>query len=276
MSYISHTARRQFLQEGFLLIPDVYASDDLSFARQRLTEAFVHKKFHRSRFDNDHILTDIYQYFPELAPIVFNEKFKTIARDLLGENAVLIPECAVHRERFFDWHTDTTVQELAGVTSHAAQNAKPIIQFATYFQDNTENGGGLTVIPRTHILPDPFLELYSPAITHKIKNRLLKLTGLSVFDQLEKHPEKLDIPVKTGDLLVFDVRLYHRATFRKHKDPIEKLAIFNTVIADDEAGMAYFHFMKKRPETYYQYFREEPLNPVLEAHLHQVNMNFIY
>jgi len=265
-----------FQQQGYLLIPGVYRADDLLAARNVFQKAFGEKKLHDSRYDSDTLLTDIYTHFPQLAPLVFNEKYAAVARDLLGPDATLIPECAVHRERYIHWHKDTTVQEMAGLTSHNGADADAILQFATYFQENAGNGGGLTVIPGTHLLPDPFLKLYSPRFLQRVWNKLLKINRLSVFDALERHPEKTDIPMRMGDLLVFDVRIFHRATFRTHPAGPEKFAIFNTFIRLENAGLDYFRFMKKRPEPYYRYFREKPLPEYLADHFKALSMQLMY
>lgn len=276
MPSLSKSDVLQFREQGFLIIRNVYNPTDLLAARSLFQHAFSSAQFHDRRFDSDTLLTDIYSHFPELAGIIFNEKYWAVAKELLGEQATLIPECAIHRERYIDWHKDTTVQEMAGLSSHAGREADPILQFATYFQDNTENGGGLTVIPGSQHWPDPFLKWYGEGMWQRIWNKVLKIMGLSVFHRLEKQPGKTDLPIKTGDLLVFDVRIFHRATFRKQGMGPEKFAIFNTFIRQTKAGLDYFHFMKKRPEPYYAYFREKPLPPALVNHYKELNINILY
>ena len=265
-----------FQQQGYLLIPGVYRPDDLKAVRDIFQKAFAEKKLHDNRYDSDTLLTDIYRHFPDMAPLIFNEKYAAVARDLLGPDATLIPECALHRERYIHWHKDTTIQEMAGVTSHNGPGADTILQFATYFQDNTGNGGGLTVIPGTHLLTDPFLKVYSPRFLRRLWNKFLKINRLSILDRLEQHPEKTDVTMQTGDLLVFDVRIFHRATFRMQPSGFEKFAIFNTFIRPEKAGLDYFRFMKQRPEPYYRYFREKPLPEDLEKWFKTMKINVIY
>ncbi|MEO6037723.1 MAG: phytanoyl-CoA dioxygenase family protein, partial [Saprospiraceae bacterium] len=254
MPVLSPAEQQQFQQQGFLLIPQVYAPADLLVARAHFQKAFLENTPYHGRFDSDTLLTDVYRHFPGLEQVVFNERTKDVARGLLGPEAALIPECAVHRERYPHWHKDTTFQEMAGLTSHCDRNAPPILQFATYFQENSQNGGGLTVIPGTQHQPDPFLELYSSRWSKRLWNKVLKVLRRSVFDALERHPDKTDIPHQLGDLLVFDLRIFHRATCRSRQDGPEKFAIFNTWVQPRGAGLDYFRFMKQRPEPYYQYF----------------------
>lgn len=276
MPHLTESDKQLFQRQGYLRIPRVYHADDLRAARKIFQTAFAEKKLHDGRYDSGTLLTDIYGHFPQLAPLIFNETYVDVARDLLGPEATIIPECAVHRERYIHWHKDTTVQEMAGVSSHSGADAGAIVQFATYFQENTGNGGGLTVIPGTQHLPDPFLALYSPRFFQKLWNKFLKINKMSVFDALERHPEKTDIPMQTGDLLVFDVRIFHRASFRKHPAGPEKYAIFNTFIQPGKAGLDYFGFMKKRPEPYYRYFREKPLPEGLGNVFKLLKINVLY
>jgi hypothetical protein len=275
MPILSQNEIQKFYQQGYLLIPNVYEINDLLQARSLFDTEFSDNK-NPTIYDSPTLLTDIYTKIGGLEKTVFNTKYAQIAKDLLGNEAILIPECAIHRRRYIDWHTDTTEQERADELSHRATNASAILQFATYFQANNEYGGGLTVIPCTHLMPDPFLNFYSKHPLRRFWNKILKILHISVFNRLENHPDKIDLPIKLGDLLVFDVRIYHRATFNKMSNKREKYAIFNTFITQNTEGMAYFHFMKQRPEPYYQYFRTLPLPPSLLQRAKFLDINLLY
>jgi ectoine hydroxylase-related dioxygenase (phytanoyl-CoA dioxygenase family) len=264
-----------FNQQGYLLIPHVYDISAMQHARTQFERLFNENKA-KSKYDSPSLLTDIYSLNLGLENVVFNAKYIQIAKDLLGDEATFIPECAIHRGRYIDWHTDTTVQERSNEISHKTSDSPAILQFATYFQANNEHGGGLTVIPKTHLLADPFLHFYSSNPLRRGWNKLLKLLHISIFDRLERHPHKIDLPIQLGDLLVFDVRIYHRATFKKKSSNIEKYAIFNTFIQPNKAGLAYFNFMKQRPEPYYQYFRNLPLPDVIYQKAKSLNINLLY
>lgn len=267
---------RQFRKDGYLLVPGVYAPEALEAMRAPFAEAFARQTRNGSPYDSSTLLTDIYTHFPGLSNLIFNEKYVAAVQALAGPGAVLIPECALHRGRYINWHTDTTEQEIAGLDSHH-DLATPVLQVATYFQDNDpDTGGGLTLIPGTHRLQDPFLHLYSKKWSHRIWNKALKITGLSVFDRLEAHPEKRDVPSRVGDLLIFDVRVFHRATARRVQGEHEKFAVFNTFTLDTPAGMDYFRFMKRRPEPYYRYFREKPLDRGLRRRAAELGIRLLY
>lgn len=276
MCNLSASDIRQFRENGYLLVPGVYAPEALCAARELFPEVFAKQLQKGAPYDSTSLLTDIYSHFPGLAGLVFNEKYIAVVKALIGPGAILIPECALHKSRYINWHTDATEQELAGILSHHDLST-PILQVATYFQDNDpETGGGLTVIPGTHNLPDPFLRLYSKKWRDKIRNRFLKILRRSLFHDLDRHPAKIDVPSRLGDLLVFDIRLFHRATFPRRKGGLEKFAVFNTFTYDTTTGRDYFRYMKERPERYYRYFREQPLAPVLRQKAAELDIRLFY
>lgn len=276
MAYLSAESLRHFRERGYLLIPGVYEPDTLWRTRALFDGLFAKDIPGYEAYDSSTLRTDIYRHHPSLAHLVFNEKYISIIRELAGDGLVLLPECAVHRARYVNWHTDTTEQELAGITTHRDLHT-PILQVATYFQNNNpETGGGLTVLPGTHRQPDPFLELYSKNWSDRLRQKLLKLLGRSVFHQLDRHPDKTIIPSRLGDLVVFDLRLYHRATPPQRQAPgTEKFAIFNTFTRRTTAGLDYFQFMRGRPEPYYRFFREKPPAPALLARAAELGIQLL-
>ncbi len=182
-------------------------------------------------------------------------------KEILGPDAVWIPECSVHRNRYIGWHKDTSIQARSGLQSHETDNT-PIIQCAIYFQANDAlTGGGLTLIRGSHKTPDHFSPMLTENLAERVGYKLLKTLGLSAFNKADRHPQKEDVLSVMGDVVLFDVRTDHCATQPHPNAPknTDKLAIFNTFGVDSPAFRDYFQFMKGRPEPYYQYHRETPL-----------------
>jgi hypothetical protein len=166
MPHLSPAEIQQFQTCGFVLVRGVYEPSALLGARQRLMQAI--EQGHENATG---LINDLYRVLPEMAQVVFNEKYIAVIQELIGPEAVLIPECAAHHNRYIHWHKDTTEQELAGLTSHHDLST-PILQAATYFQENSGgDGGGLTLIPGTHRRPDRFRQMYS-------KNWALRFSSL--------------------------------------------------------------------------------------------------
>lgn len=264
-----------FRKNGYLIIRNLYPKDSLQKVRYRLENLFSAGVYEQAPSSNPHIINNLYSYAPEILPLIFTDKYLEIVRQILGPTASWIPECAVHRERFFGWHKDSSGVERAGMKSHIGYEY-PMITVATYFQDNGPGAGGLTVIPGTQGQPDQTLDYYKGGKLLKIKCKALKWLGKSELDRLERHPQKIDLPSQFGDLVIFDIRLFHRATFPRQKSPVEKLAIFNAFVRNDEVGRAFMQYQKRRPEPYYLYLRENPPPAEVYAWAAKTGMEVLY
>jgi hypothetical protein len=236
-----------FEKNGYVLIPNVYSQTEIEYARQLFDSAFQSELWKKSNFSSPYIINDIYRYFPELVPIIFNQKYVEALREILGNEIIFLPECAVHHNRYIDWHKDTTEQELGKIKSHQTEQFF-LIQSATYFQIDTN----LTVVPGSHLKPDRFIKWYRKDVFSRIINKISKLFGHSIFHEIENMDKKMEIKHCLGDLLLFDVRIDHKST--KSKNFIgEKYAIFNTFGNANRFTEDYLEFMKQRPEPYYQF-----------------------
>lgn len=250
---LNETDRRFFHENGYLIVRDAVPADHLLAARRRLETLFEEGVYREAPHSTAHIINDLYRFAPDLLPLIFTEKYFDAVRGLLGPEAAWIPECAVHRDRFFGWHKDSSGVERAGMRSHRAYEP-PLLTCALYFQDNGPGAGGLTVAAGTHREPDRTLHYYSKKLRHRLPNKLLKWLGRSEFDRLERR--RTDLPSRFGDLVIFDIRLSHRATYPRAPAPVEKLAIFNAFVRDDAVGREFLAFQKRRPEPHFQYFRD--------------------
>jgi hypothetical protein len=244
-----------FFRNGYLLVRQVYDPKDVEIARELFLKAFREGVWKNSKYDSSEIINDIYRIYPGLLDIVINEQYTAALKSLLGDEIVWLPECAVHYNRFTNWHRDTTEQELKGVKSHKNPD-QFLLQCATYFQSNADRGGGLTVIPGSHLSEDRFLSFYKKDLFHRTINKAKKMMRMSLFDQLDHSGLAVDIPTEPGDLLIFDVRLCHKSSGNGSKTArTEKFAIFNTFGNANEFTRDYLSFIKKRPEPSYRFMQ---------------------
>lgn len=252
-----------FFAKGYLLVKNVYDKNDLNNVRDLFTTAFENEIWRQSKYNSPNVLNDIYRNFPGLIDIVINEKYISAIKSLLGEKIVWLPECAVHHNRFINWHNDTTEQEIKGVKSHK-NPGEYLLQCATYFQSNSDNGGGLTLLPGTHVMEDRFLSLYKKDLYNRIKNKVQKIGKASVFDKINKCENAIQVPSELGDLLIFDVRIDHKSTgIGKKATGAAKFAIFNTFGNENECTKDYLQFMKTRPEPSYLFMQNIPVADTL-------------
>lgn len=267
----------QFRQDGYLLVPSLFGAGALQEARQAYLQAFADGLYQTAPYSNPTIINNIFQYLPTTLPALITAPYIAAIKAILGNDAVWIPECSIHRNRYIGWHKDTSIQELGGETSHL-QDTTPLLQTAIYFQDNTPgHGGGLTVIAGSHSDNSRYHGMFSHSLLHRSYYKLLKWLHCSPFHRMERSPHKVDIPCRAGDLIIFDVRLDHRATRPLHKDlPTDKLAMFQTFGKPNTLTKNYFKFMKQRPEPYYRYFREVPLPQAVYQHVAALGIEVWY
>lgn len=160
-----------------------------------------------------------------------------------SKRLLLIPETSIHRNSFGDWHKDTRAQEVAGHYFHWTPFYK-VFTVALYFQDNSPDvGGGLEVIPRSH------------------------LTRKTVFGTSGVVGTRLTSGM--GDALVFDMRLDHKAAWPRDGAPkADKVALYFTVCCPNSGGDLYVRFLRTRPD--YAYLKgfecPAPLDEVLRRH----------
>ena len=169
---------------------------------------------------------------------------------------------------------------MAGILSHKDFSSY-LLQCATYFQDNSKYlGGGLSVIPETHLKKDRFINIYNKTFSSRLTSRLKKTFKQSIFHKIEKMDQVIDLPIKTGDLLIFDVRLDHRSTFVSNQIPNnslknEKFAIFNTFGCSNNFTKDYLNFMKKRPEPYYEFLNKSTFPEILYKKADELNITIV-
>ncbi len=254
-----------FQKNGYVVIPGVFSKEAISHAREIFDKAFQSGLWQNSPYDSEEIINDIYRHFPELAGLVFNPGYFHAIRLVAGNDVVWLPECAVHRNRYVPWHKDTTVQELNGVSSHY-DNECVMVQVATYFQDNSaSSGGGVTVLPGSHLQKDQFMGMYRMTILSRLWRKSQKTLGLSVFHRLERCKQYIDVQSREGDLVIFDLRIDHRSTFPKTKVMADKYAVFNTFGNPTKALRDYLEYMKARKEPYYQFLKQSKIPGAIET-----------
>jgi hypothetical protein len=266
-----------YYQNGYLLIPGVFPLDKLHAAREVFIAAFESKLWENAPYSAPDIINDIFYFFPYLTNSLFPSVFFDIIKDLIGNDVIWIPECSIHRNRYIHWHKDTSIQEREGETSHHNFNA-PLIQAAIYFQDNNEDGGGLTVLPGTNSSIDKYAKMMGNNLALRAYYKLLKSLGVSAMDQSEASDKKVDIASHKGDLLLFDLRIDHKSTPPNKNATLvtDKLAVFNTFGKDNDVTRNYFQFMKNRKEPYYRYFNEYPLPNVVYEKAAEQNVTIWY
>ncbi len=239
-------------QQGYVVIPQVLNAEEVQKARDIISKIFSEK----SKFDGDlnrtseeggSVYVDIFARYKELRWILLNPKFIEGVSSALGKDFVVLPDAAMHDSQYGGWHKDTTSQERNG---HKFQYEDDflVVTTALYLQDNSpEYGGGLDVIPNSHRdTSDPFAA--RPTIASRIKNKLFNTKPVGGTNDL---PNQYTIPSKAGDLVIFNLRLTHKATHPKIKPvPPEhrKFSIFTICSANNKHARLFTDYIANRPD----------------------------
>ncbi|TAG55010.1 MAG: hypothetical protein EAZ27_07855 [Cytophagales bacterium] len=270
-----------YKENGFLVIPNMLTQDEVLFLRNYFLEGFEKELWKKNPLSATDNIKDLYREFPQIIPIVFKPKYIEILKELLGNDLYCLPESVVHKNRFFDWHKDTTTMSYMTKTDFSTHKAV-LLQCGYYLQNNTPEGGGITILPKTNIEKDRFVNMHFGNIFHRTYYKILKILKISPFDNIEKSKKPYDIPSKAGDLLVFNNKIDHRATFLrtpngKPKPTKEiKLAIFNTFGNDKNYTFQYYKSLAFPNEPYSNFLKTDILPNDLKVLEGKLNFEFCY
>jgi len=223
---------QELTQKGFVRKQGVFSQEQIVELRKNLDMIFSEPPKHTGDFDNrgnfGSIRIDMCARNEQLSWLLVHPPLLTTLRSLLGSDFVFLPEMAAHRNGFGSWHKDTTSQERAGHTFHKAADFK-ILQVAVYLQDNGIYGGGLDVIPGSHTKSDSSL------------GQTLQPLGAE------------SIPSLAGDLLCFDMRLDHKASWptTEAKPVPTKYALFFLASVNNRYARDYCDYIQSRNDYAY-------------------------
>jgi len=248
-----------YFSTGQLHVKNVYSRESIDKIRALLAQSLEDGTWESAPHYNEGVTTDIFRTMPELIDLIFTEKYIQVFKDLLGSDMVVLPEPAVHRNRFYYWHKDSTFLDEQGETFHWNKDFQAIMA-AMYLQDNDEEyGGGLSVVPNTHHDRDPYHKIAKMNLAQRAFLKLQKVLGISFFDKLEKNPNLINIQSMKGDIVLIDIRLDHKGTtpIKRRKD-YDKFAYFNFVLDNNKYTADVIRCMRARPSGYFtEYLRHD-------------------
>jgi hypothetical protein len=225
--------RRTFDRQGFVLVPGVLTGDEVGELRRVLTRLFGADSPWEGDGANNR--ADVFCRYPELRWVLARPAIVAALGDVLGPDFVYLHEMVAHDSFFARWHKDTTSPDNAG-HDFGKQPDYRMVQAALYLQDNGDYGGGLDVVPGSHRLPG-WRDRLAFALRER---RLLAQPG---------PPRGVPIPSRAGDLVLFHLRMTHRASVPK-TEPVpaghRKLALFTVCGANDRHVASYMRWLRQR------------------------------
>ncbi|NEX59656.1 phytanoyl-CoA dioxygenase family protein [Noviherbaspirillum galbum] len=239
-----------FADNGFCTAPGVFTPAEVADMRRVLTDIFDNAPAQPGDMNHPRygmVRPNLLRY-PEVYRRLFTPRVMSACRQLVDErfakpdeHFVIIPEHGFHRNGFGTWHKDSDANERAGLDFHWHPGYSPV-QIAIYLQDNSvEFGGGISVSPGSHKIPNP-------------NNLLQKPEMREMWYQDKKRGAVLS---KAGDLVAFDTRLDHCATERNPHQAApwgDKLALFFVIGLRDQHAERLTAFLRSRPD--YRFLQE--------------------
>ena len=277
-----NTSFENFDKNGFVLFKNVLTPEEVAIFRGEC-ERIVEQEKIISQGDNDYLRNNILVRSDIVRDIFLQEKVINVIKKICGDDFCILPEVSIMRSQYGGWHKDTTSVEIFGYDFHKTPDFR-VVNVAIYCQDNGDYGGGLDVVPGSHKIVDSFVEYYrkqeNDALNKKepvISSIVAIKTAIKDFLKTSKIlPEKyfkkstknkvsypLDvndtkdgkykIPSKIGDIVIFDLRMDHKASWPKSEfDPLSvptKYAFFAICGANNDATVSYKNYLLKRSET---------------------------
>lgn len=247
-------------KDGFIHCKNVFSENDIKIFRSIVEK--IYEEPNISPGDNNYVKWNIFNNHKSLRPLLFNKFIIDLLKKILGDDFVLLNDMSMLKSSFKGWHKDTSNLAFSGARFHYEKDFL-LLNVIIYLQENTETlGGGLDVIPGSHL--EKFDELVTPLsaggkkdISYYIKRikPKLKLIYLDIFEKYfkikidTKKNIKYTIPNKIGDVVIFDQRITHKATWPKDTslNP-DKFLINFSVSRNNIYAVKFMNFLKGRKD----------------------------
>lgn len=287
-----------FTRHGYVVSKSVLSNEEIIDTR-RVAEELL------DRLETPHgeprFISGVQTVHEQFRKILANTRLRDSLVTVLGTDFLILDEMSLHDSFYANWHKDTSAPDLRGYNFFWDPNFN-VLQVAIYLQDNADSGGGLDIVPGSHLLVDEAARAgrerssvrdegaappadFTPADRSGLRKfvkrtidictlgnaRSAAIAAISAWNRVRS----LDLPVpgfrlspeerlllrgqriisKAGDVVMFNLRVTHRATPKK-AGAGRKLAIFFTAGANNRATRAYHEWLR-------EYSGEEKVSPMM-------------
>lgn len=194
------TLERGFTQNGFALVPQAVAPEEIAAMRRSAVALFADSRPpYQPRFSSTGMFDAAFRG-------VFNSpRLLDAMRRLLGDDFLFVNEFAIHDSHYASWHSDTTSPEgKAGHQFHWSPGFM-MVNVGIYLQDNYRNGGGLDVVPGSYMRDDP-------AAIPLRREHGFPDCHLAAEIAGDPYRDAVTIRSRAGDVVIFHLRTSHRSS----------------------------------------------------------------
>jgi hypothetical protein len=253
-------------RNGYSHFRGVFTAAEIAALRAGVDRAFAESQ--PQRIDQARFLTAA-KDAPELACVLRHPGLVRSLSTILGDDYLHCDEFGVHADFYSSgWHCDTSSPSNAGHDFFWDPNFN-VVQVAIYLQPNDPaNGGGLDVIPGSHMRDDPFCRARTWLLPHeapppppggsllsRIKRRLAheavaaRSRGVPIpWVRPDRRARALaratTIMSGVGDVVAFNLRVGHRST-PAPPDARGKRALFFVCGANNRATRSYGQWLER-------------------------------
>lgn len=181
--------RRNLREDGYVLVRNLIPKDDIRRLRDIVG---AHLRYGGVRYQLGNTQPNAAASVPELGFIFSHPRIAGMFRKIFGDSsAVFTRHCDIHRNMVSGWHKDSGESVKGGYFKgdYFAADDCEVFKIALYLQDSTPTSA-LKIEPGSH--------------------RSSRVTG----------GEKVQLPTRAGDAVIFDVRLSHAGQL---PDPVERV-----------------------------------------------------
>jgi len=170
---------KKFLDsEGYVVFRNIFSVEDINSLRRECLK-ILPEQFPPFKPQSIAHVLDKNTFVRE--EIFGNQKLIDAMRSVLGDDFLLIDEHGLQDSSYATPHADTTSPERRGYKFHLKDDFL-VTQWALYLQDNGSNGGGLSVVPKSHMRPDIYADPQRFAsIEFRLNRFLLKTSNSGIY-----------------------------------------------------------------------------------------------
>lgn len=268
---------QEFETQGYTIVRNVVPAHEIVRLRKVFDEMCLTLGGDKKKKSHDLMLTQALDDVTDLQSYLFTGEVKRVLSELLGPSIWCLPESLLHCNRYFDWHKDSTVMDLHAIDFHQ-KTESTIVQLGLYFQDNTPAGGGIYLTRGSHRIPDRFVLNENVHIVNRVLQHVM---GCSLNQKIERNESPFAPDIKAGDVILFDYRLDHRASFirniwgKPQKQECTKYAVFSQFSANEKLLRSYLEAIRINPGPYADFLKTYRLSDSLRSLLHHAALNSI-
>ena len=286
-----------FKNNGFAHFKSVLSAEEISIFRREIAR-IIKEKPNQELGETSYARGNILMRSEIITKLFLQEKVLDTIKKICGESFFVLPEISVMKSQYGGWHKDTTSVELFGYDFHKKEEFKVVnvaiycqdngefgggldvvpgshkkediyVDFHREKKENMMMTGGA---PHQNAKSVSLLTQVKESAKKVIKTILLK-SGLLPAYYVQRHyaanfpfpldsndtkQDRIHVPSKIGDIVIFDLRLDHKASwpqkpFNPELAPL-KYVFFARCGANNTATKEYRDYLFKRSETDLAYY----------------------